>query len=85
MIASGSAGLAVKQAQCELNRANRVNENGKFAAIVVDGLFGPKTTYAIELFQVCVNIQGDGIVGPATWNALNYYNTHSIVGGYPLC
>lgn len=85
MIGVGSAGVAVKQAQCEVNRANRVNQNGTFAVIAVDGLFGSNTARSIRYFQACVNLPADGIVGLNTWNALNYYNTHSLVGGYPKC
>ena len=38
--------------------------------LVVDGVFGPKTTAAVVEFQKQERLQSDGIVGPKTWAAL---------------
>jgi peptidoglycan hydrolase-like protein with peptidoglycan-binding domain len=39
-------------------------------AVVVDGIFGPKTDAAVRAFQGEKNLAVDGIVGPRTWSAL---------------
>jgi hypothetical protein len=40
--------------------------------IKVDGVFGIKTRQAVINFQNSNGLRADGIVGPLTWNALNY-------------
>lgn len=36
-----------------------------------DGIFGNDTAYAVKKFQLDNALQMDGVIGPATWNALN--------------
>ncbi len=40
------------------------------SGVVVDGVFGSRTVAAVVGFQRATGVNGDGIVGPATWRAL---------------
>lgn len=40
---------------------------------VIDGVFGPNTLSAVRNFQKNFGLTPDGIVGPATWKALQPY------------
>jgi hypothetical protein len=53
----GSKGSAVKILQKQLG-------------ITADGDFGPKTKAAVIAFQEKHSLKAEGVVGPATWNAL---------------
>lgn len=68
-IQEGNTGIAVEQAQCELN----ANWQGP-ADIPVDGIFGPQTRDRTIAFQNCTGLTPDGIIGPLTWATLDYYN-----------
>ena len=59
----GSRGAAVSQLQSRL-RAHGYN-------VSVDGDFGPATANAVRSFQRAKGLGVDGVVGPATWSALN--------------
>ncbi|GAB3714499.1 peptidoglycan-binding protein [Mariniluteicoccus flavus] len=61
-LSSGAKGDRVKALQATLN------DHG--AKIAVDGSFGPATTAAAKSFQKSRGLTADGIVGPATWDAL---------------
>jgi peptidoglycan hydrolase-like protein with peptidoglycan-binding domain len=62
-IASGASGSAVRRAQRALRRTANLG-------VVVDGSFGPATETAVIEFQQGEGLAADGIVGPATWQAL---------------
>ena len=68
----GTSGPSVVVIQTELNR---ISQN--YPAIPkisnVDGIFGAQTEAAVRKFQEVFNLSPDGIVGPATWNALVRY------------
>ncbi|MFB2938805.1 peptidoglycan-binding protein [Aerosakkonemataceae cyanobacterium BLCC-F154] len=62
IIRLGSKGSDVKYLQQLLNK--------KGYSLKVDGDFGPRTEAAVKQFQKSRRLTVDGIVGPATWNAL---------------
>lgn len=65
----GNYGLSVQQAQCE------VSHTMLGVYLDFDGSFGPATLAAIKKFQGCAHLVKDGIVGPNTWSALNYWTS----------
>ena len=60
----GDRGAAVAQWQRDLNRARPGNP------IETDGVFGPRTKRATQIFQRQSKLTADGVVGPATRAAL---------------
>lgn len=61
----GSQGAAVRKLQELLNR--RVSQT---YAVIVDGIFGPRTEAAVKAFQYSKLLRRDGVVGDKTWKAL---------------
>jgi peptidoglycan hydrolase-like protein with peptidoglycan-binding domain len=61
---SGNRGPAV----AALQRNLRVSYG--YTAVVVDGVFGPRTHAAVRAFQSRFRLPADGTVGAATWTAL---------------
>jgi hypothetical protein len=43
--------------------------------IVVDGRFGPNTERKVRLLQKFFKLTPDGVVGPKTWDVLNFINS----------
>lgn len=66
ILRQGQRGPQVEMLQLALNRAG-------FNAGPIDGVFGPNTLNAVLRFQSSRSLTQDGIVGPATWNALRPY------------
>lgn len=62
----GSRGTEVLQLQTALNKSLPT----MLPALVVDGVFGQKTMSGVQEFQRRLGLDGDGIVGPKTWAAL---------------
>jgi len=65
----GTTGPSVVTAQVMLNRISQ-----SYPAIpkipTVDGIFGARTEAAVRKFQEVFDLGVDGVIGPATWNAL---------------
>lgn len=65
----GSTGPDVVVLQTALNRISQ-----SYPAIpkipAIDGIFGRRTEATVRKFQEVFNLMSDGIVGPATWNAM---------------
>lgn len=64
----GSSGDAVRQFQEQLNAIS--NNFPLIPKIAVDGIFGPATKNAVEVFQRVFDLTPDGIVGRRTWNKI---------------
>jgi peptidoglycan hydrolase-like protein with peptidoglycan-binding domain len=62
-IEPGATGDTVRRLQRALRRSPD-------PGLALDGIFGPITEQAVELFQKGEGLQVDGIVGPLTWAAL---------------
>ena len=60
----GDSGDAVKRAQEAITKYG-------FGPLVADGDFGPLTGDAVRRFQHARGLDADGVVGPATWEALS--------------
>ncbi|MCX4882316.1 MULTISPECIES: peptidoglycan-binding protein [unclassified Streptomyces] len=62
----GSAGRAVRQAQCYLNEAIGTD-------LAEDGDFGRATRRTTMFFQQCADIAVDGRIGAQTWSFLSFW------------
>ncbi len=70
----GDSGSGVELMQIRLNRISK-NYPGIPKIYPVDGFFDTSTENAVKKFQEVFNLEVDGIIGPATWNSINYiYN-----------
>ena len=65
----GTSGPSVVVIQVSLNRISQ-NYPAIPKIASVDGIFGVQTEAAVRKFQEVFNLTPDGIVGPATWNAI---------------
>lgn len=84
---SGNSGQSVRQLQYMLNVVSEFVSS--IPTVAEDGIFGAATQAAVRAFQKFAGLTVDGIVGPATWNAL--YNRvvgigvdlNTVSGQYP--
>lgn len=65
-IRRGSSGPDVVECQQDL-----ISLNYDLSPYGADGKFGAKTETAVKAFQKASGLKADGIVGPATWSALD--------------
>jgi N-acetylmuramoyl-L-alanine amidase len=68
VIAKNSTGKAVETLQTLLNAKGHKDADGK--ELVIDGVFGACTQYALEAFQKANALGEEGCCGVATWTAL---------------
>jgi len=59
------------------SRGKEVKELQEFLEIGADGIFGKGTASAVKAWQQANNLDADGIVGPATWDAMGLATTDS--------
>ena len=84
---SGSSGQSVRQLQYMLNVVSQFVNS--IPTVAEDGIFGEATQNAVRAFQRFAGLTADGIVGPATWNALYErvvgigVDLNSVNGQYP--
>lgn len=57
------------------SRGKEVKELQEFLNIGADGIFGVGTKAAVQKWQANNNLEADGIVGPATWDAMGLATT----------
>jgi hypothetical protein len=65
VLRKGSTGTFVTELQQKLNK------HGAAPSVSVDSVFGAKTEAAVVAFQTAQGLTVDGVVGPATWGALD--------------
>lgn len=57
------------------SKGNEVKELQEFLGIGADGIFGSGTEAAVKKWQAANSLTADGIVGPATWDAMGLATT----------
>ena len=67
-LSSGTPGLSVFKMQEYLNEI--AASNHCLRPIPVDGIYGSKTTTAVQQFQYLYDLNIDGNIGKATWDAI---------------
>lgn len=68
IIREGQRGVNVKTIQTWLNTIAK--KYPELCRVDADGIFGPKTTWAVKTFQNKFGLTVDGLVGEKTWNKL---------------
>lgn len=67
-LSSGDTGIGVFKMQEYLNEIAAANQC--LRPIPVDGMFGPRTTTAVQMFQYLYDLTIDGVIGSKTWDAI---------------
>ncbi len=69
----GSTGESVKTIQQQLNRIAKSYPS--IPTVTVDGIYGPKTSEAVKIFQQIFDLPQTGVVDYATWYKISYIYT----------
>ncbi len=67
-LSSGAQGISVYKMQEYLNEI--AAKNPCLRPIPVDGIYGPRTTTMVKQFQYLYDLNIDGVIGKATWDAI---------------
>lgn len=67
-LTQGNSGIDVFKMQEYLNEI--AGSNQCLRPVPMDGTFGPRTTTAVEMFQYLYDLNVDGTIGKATWDAI---------------
>ena len=67
-LSSGATGIAVFKMQEYLNEIAAVNSCMR--PIPIDGMYGPRTVTAVQMFQYLYDLTIDGVIGSRTWDAI---------------
>lgn len=67
-LSSGAQGISVFKMQEYLNEI--ASTNNCLRPIPVDGNYGPRTTTMVQQFQYLYDLNIDGVIGKATWDAI---------------
>lgn len=67
-LSSGAQGISVYKMQEHLNEI--AAKNPCLRPIPVDGIYGPRTTTMVQQFQYLYDLNIDGVIGKATWDAI---------------
>ena len=68
VLSSGAQGISVFKMQEYINEI--AAKNPCLRPIPVDGMYGPRTTTAVQQFQYLYDLNIDGVIGKATWDAI---------------
>ena len=66
----GASGPDVEELQARLNVWLATTQSAGLPALVVDGVFGPRTEAAVRAFQSATGLSPDGIAGTEVWDRL---------------
>lgn len=64
----GDRGISIFKMQEYLNEIATVNKC--LRPIPIDGIYGPRTVTAVQQFQYLYDLNIDGVIGKATWDAI---------------
>ena len=67
-LSSGNRGIGVFKMQEYLNAIAATNPC--LRPIPVDGMYGPRTVTAVQMFQYLYDLNIDGVIGSRTWDAI---------------